>query len=128
MYPKKIGEEVFKMPPSMLQESYVKAGTSNFVDRFTAGEMNRPLTVEEGLYLSNSLIKPGSKTETDVISYLKKRGQYSTDGSSTKTSGMLLAIIYWYQRKESNSAITEASGVSMPTLNRFTALCTKQWR
>ena len=36
------------------------------------GRMNQPLTVEEGLHLSNSLIKAGSKVEEDVISYLKK--------------------------------------------------------
>ena len=31
------------------------------------GRMNQPLTVEEGLHLLNSLIKPGSKIEEDVI-------------------------------------------------------------
>ena len=59
------------------------------------GKMNQPLTVEEGLYLSNSLIKPGSKTEAAVISYLKRRGQYSTAGTSTKSTGMLLGTEYW---------------------------------
>ena len=59
------------------------------------GKMNQPLTVEEGLYLSNSLIKPNSQIEADVISYLKKRGQYCTTGSSTKTPGMLLGTGYW---------------------------------
>ena len=39
------------------------------------GKMNQPLTVKEDLYISNSLIKPGSKTEVEMISYLKKRGQ-----------------------------------------------------
>ena len=59
------------------------------------GKMNQPLTVEEGLYLSNSLIKPGSKTEAAVISYLKRRGQYSTMGTSTKSTCMLLGTGYW---------------------------------
>ena len=39
------------------------------------GRMNQPLTVEEGLHLSNSLIKPSSKIEEDVILNLTKRGQ-----------------------------------------------------
>ena len=59
------------------------------------GKMNQPLTVEEGLYLSNSLIKPNSQIEADVISYLKKRGQYCTTGSSTKTPDLLLGTGYW---------------------------------
>ena len=59
------------------------------------GRMNQPLTVEEGLHLSNSLIKPGSKIEKDVVSYLKKRRQYSIHGSKTKIPGMLLGPGYW---------------------------------
>ena len=59
------------------------------------GRMNQPLTVEEGLHLSNSLIKPGSKIEKDVISYLSKRRQYSSSGSKTKIPGMLLGTGYW---------------------------------
>ena len=60
------------------------------------GRMNQPLSVEEGLHLSNSLIKPGSKIEEDVISYLKKQGQYSTTGArKTKSPGMLLGPGYW---------------------------------
>ena len=46
--------------------------------------MNQPLTVEEGLSLSNSLIKPGFKIEKDVISYLSKQRKYSSFGSKTK--------------------------------------------
>ena len=57
--------------------------------------MNQPLTVEEGLHLSNSLIKPGSKIEEDVILYLTKRGQYNINSSKTKIPGMLLGPGYW---------------------------------
>ena len=34
------------------------------------GRMNQPLTVAEGLQLSNSLIKKGSKLENDVKMYV----------------------------------------------------------
>ena len=59
------------------------------------GRMNQPLTVEEGLHLSNSLIKPGSTIEKNVISYLTKRGHYNINGSKTKTPGILLGPGYW---------------------------------
>ena len=59
------------------------------------GKMNQPLTVNEGLQLANSMIKPGSNIEKNVISYLKLRGQYKIDGSSTKSPGNLLGVGYW---------------------------------
>ena len=59
------------------------------------GKMNQTLTVEEGLYLSNSLIKPGSKTGADMISYLKRRGQYFNIETSTESTGMLFGTGYW---------------------------------
>ena len=57
--------------------------------------MNQPLPVEEGLHLSNSLIKPGQKIKEDVILYQTKRGQYNINGSKTKTPWMLLGPGYW---------------------------------
>lgn len=59
------------------------------------GRMNQPLTVAEGLHLANSLIKPGSELEKDVVKYLQRRGQYSTNGSVTKLPGNLLGAGYW---------------------------------
>ena len=59
------------------------------------GKMNQPLTVQEGLQLANSMIKPGSVTERNVIEYLKKRNQYSIDVTSTKSPGNLLGSGYW---------------------------------
>ena len=43
--------------------------------------MNQPLTVAEGFQLGNSLIRPGSKLESEVMKFMKKRGQLSTSGS-----------------------------------------------
>ena len=59
------------------------------------GRMNQPLTVTEGLQLANSLIKKGSKTEADVMRYLRKRGQLTTVRSSTKILLHLLGPGYW---------------------------------
>jgi len=59
------------------------------------GRMNQPLTVAEGLHLANSLIKPGSELEKDVVSYFQRRGQYLTKGSQTKLPGNLLGVGYW---------------------------------
>ena len=59
------------------------------------GKMNQPLTVQEGLQLANSMIKPASETERNVIEYLKARNQYSIDGTSTKSPGNLLGSGYW---------------------------------
>ena len=46
------------------------------------GKMNQPLTVQEGLQLANSMIKPGSVTERNVVEYLKARNQYTIEGTS----------------------------------------------
>ena len=59
------------------------------------GEMNQPLTVNEGLQLANSTIKPGSNVEKNVVSYLKARGQDKIDGASTKSPDNLLGVGYW---------------------------------
>ena len=58
-------------------------------------KMNQPLTVTEGLQLANSMIKPGSNVEKNVKSYLKSRGQYTLNGTSTKSPGDLLGVGYW---------------------------------
>ena len=50
------------------------------------GKMNQPLTVQEGLQMANSMIKPRSVTERNVIEYLKARNQYTIDRTSTKKS------------------------------------------
>ena len=76
------------------------------------GKMNQPLTVKEGLYLSNSLIKPVSKTEAAMISYLKRRGQYSTVGTSTKSTSMLLGTGYWAGfRRRYNHLLVSKKGI-----------------
>ena len=58
------------------------------------GKMNQPLTVDEGLQLANSMIKPNSDIEKKVTSYLKGRNQYSIEGTSTKNPGNLLGAGY----------------------------------
>ena len=58
-------------------------------------KMNQPLTVTEGLQLVNSMIKPGSNVEKNVKLYLKSRGQYTLNGTSTKSPGNLLGVGYW---------------------------------
>ena len=72
------------------------------------GRMNQPLTVAEGLQLSNSLIKKGSKLENDVKMYLNKREQLSTIGSSTKVPGNLLGPGYWsgFRRRHKDKLIS----------------------
>ena len=86
--------------------------------------INQSLTVEEGLYLSNSLIKPGSKSEKDVISYLSKRREYSSSGSTTPRflecfweldtgeASVNDNITDLYQREVYSSGTIEVSGVS----------------
>jgi hypothetical protein len=59
--------------------------------------MNQPFTVTEGLHLCNSLIKKGSSVERGVISYQKRRGQFTLNGSSTRNPGCLLGTGYWYR-------------------------------
>ena len=92
------------------------------------GRMNQPLTVGEGLRLSNSLIKPGSKIEKDLISYLSKRSQYSSSGSKTKIPGKLkiqalfrkmtnmknYKYIYIYINIRSNGHATARDGTRYP--------------
>ena len=76
------------------------------------GRMNQPLTVAEGLQLANSLIKKGSKTETEVMMYLKKRGQLTTVGSSTKIPSNLLGPGYWKGfRKRHKDKLVSQRGV-----------------
>jgi len=76
------------------------------------GRMNQPLTVTEGLQLANSLIKKGSKTEADVMMYLRKRGQLTTVGSSTKIPSNLLGPGYWTGfRKRHKDKLVSQRGV-----------------
>ena len=93
------------------------------------GKMNQPLTVTEGLQLANSMIKVGSVTEKSIISYLKTRNQYSTDGSATKIPGNMLGTGYWkgflprYAHElVSNSDIIVPNGVNIPILRECTTL------
>ena len=53
------------------------------------GKINQPLTVQEGLQLTNSMIKPGSVNERNGIEYLKVRNQYTIEGTSTKNPEIL---------------------------------------
>ena len=46
-------------------------------------KMNQPLTVNEGLQLANSMIKPGSNVEKNENLFLKSHGQYTLYGTST---------------------------------------------
>jgi len=73
------------------------------------GKMNQPLTVTEGLQLANSMIKVGSVTEKSIISYLKARNQYSTDGYATKIPGNLLGIGYWkgFRRRYAHELVSK---------------------
>ena len=74
------------------------------------GKMNQPLTVAEGLRLANSLIKPGSKLESKVMTYLRKRGQLSEGGSIV--SGNLLGKGYWRGfRKQHHHLLVSQRGV-----------------
>ena len=66
------------------------------------GRMNQPLTVAEGLQLSNSLLKKALKIEADLIMYLKKWGQFTTVRSSTKIPGNLLGPGYWARFRKSH--------------------------
>lgn len=76
------------------------------------GRMNQPLTVAEGLLLANSLIKPGSKVEKEVMSYLDKRGQFCREGSPTRLPGCLLGIGYWSGfRRRHEHRLTSKKGV-----------------
>ena len=76
------------------------------------GKMNQPLTVNEGLQLANSMIKPGSNVEKKVLSYLKSRGQYKIDGTSTKSPGNLLGVGYWHGfRKRYKHQLVSKRGV-----------------
>jgi len=76
------------------------------------GQMNQPLTVEEGLQLANSMIQPGYQIETNVISYLKSRGQYYVKGSNTKSPGSLLGSGYWRGfRRRHNHRLVSKRGV-----------------
>ena len=54
------------------------------------GKVNQPLTVQEGLQLTNSMIKSRSVTERKAIEYLKVRNQYTIEGTPTKNPGNLL--------------------------------------
>ena len=58
------------------------------------GKMNQPFTINEGLQLVNSMIKPGSNVKKKVVSYLKSRGKYKIDGTSTTSPGNLLGVGY----------------------------------
>ena len=58
-------------------------------------KMNQPLTVAEGLQLANSLIRPGSKLESKVMMYMKKRGQVFTSGCGGTAPGSILGKGYW---------------------------------
>ena len=66
------------------------------------GKMNQHLIVNKSLQLANSIIKPGSNIEKDVVSYLKSRGQYKIDGSSTKSPGNSLGVGYWHGFRRSD--------------------------
>ena len=103
-------------------------------------KMNQPLTVDNALQLANSMIKPGSEVEANIVSYLKSRGQYSMKGSTTKSPGSLLGAGYWagfrrrhkdvllYQNMVCNLDIIGVSGASTITLKLCTTSFTRPWR
>ena len=103
------------------------------------GRTNQLLAVEEGLHLSNSLIKPGSKIEKDVISYLSKQRQYSSSGSKSRhleyfwelDTGEAFVnntITDLYQREVYSLGTIEVSGVSTKISRKCMTSCTRPWR